>query len=238
MEGKIITWNNLKQYNTKRDEIVAQKIQNTIPAEDSYITYVVKDADGNKKLYGTKFKYNIANTAITTDSGTSIISLKNGIVNITAATANINTMDAKAGYIDTIGAKHISTDDLISSQATIKTLSLVEPDDSPIVSFAYSEEDVAYNQIRKWESVGLQFINAKTKGNMFLYGTFTAKSTKDCWFRIECNSNIQPKTINVIQLSQTINTNCNAPVAFIENNFIYIGIKGAIDSKFNLTCFF
>lgn len=237
MEGKIITLNNLIKYNEKRDEVVVQKIQNTIPAEDSYITYVVKNADGNKKLYSTKFKYNIANAAITTDSGTSIISLKNGIVNITAATANINTIYAKTGYIDNISAKQVTVDDLISTQATIKTLSLVETD-SPIASFAYSEENVVYNQVSKWESVGLQFISTTTKGNMFFYGTFTAKSTKDCWFRIECNSNIQPKTINVTQLSQTINTNCNAPVAFIENNFIYIGIKGAIDSKFNFTCFF
>ena len=73
---------------------------------------------------------------------------------------------------------------------------------------------------------------------MFLYGTFTAKSTKDCWFRIECNSNIKPKTINITQLSPTIKTNWNAPVAQIENNYIYIGIKDAIDSKFNFTCFF
>lgn len=237
MNDKIISWNNLKQYNTKRDEVVAQKIQNTIPAEDSYITYVIKDADGNKKLYGTKFKYNTANTAITTDSGSSIINLKNGIVNITAATANINTIYAKAGYIDSISAKQVTVDDLISTQATVKTLSLVETN-SPIASFAYSEENVVYNQVSKWESVGLQFISATAKGNMFLYGTFTAKSTKDCWFRIECNSNIQPKTINVTQLSQTIDTNCNAPVAFIENNFIYIGIKGAINSGISFTCFF
>ena len=151
MEGKIITLNNLIKYNEKRDEVVKNKIQATIPAEDSHITYVVKDADGNKKLYGTKFKYNIANTAITTDSGSSIINLKNGIVNITAATANINTIYAKTGYIDSISAKKVTVDDLISTQATIKTLSLVEPDDSPIVSFAYSEEDVAYNKIGKWE---------------------------------------------------------------------------------------
>ena len=232
MEGKIITLNNLIQYNGMRDRVVDNKIQNTIPAEDSHITYVVKDADGNKKLYGTKFKYNIANTAITTDSGTPIVDLSRGIIAIKAA-----ILDATEATIQTLSNTTATIDTLISGNATIKTLSLVETD-SPIVSFAYSEENVAYNQINKWESVSLQFINAKTRGNMFLYGTFTAKSKKDCWFRIECNSSIKPKTINVTQLSSTINTNCNAPVAYIENNYIYIGIKDAIDSKFNFTCFF
>ena len=237
MEGKIITLNNLIKYNENRDKVVKDKIQATIPAESGYITYVT-GATGNKTINSTGFKYNKDKTAITTASNTPIIDLKNGIVNITAATANINTIYAKTGYIDSISAKQVTVDDLISTQATIKTLSLVEPDDSPIVSFAYSEEDVAYNQIREWKSVDLQFINAKTKGNMLLYGIFTAKSTKDCWFRIECNRGIKPKTINITQLSQTINTNCNAPVAYIENNYIYIGIKDAIDSKFNFTCFF
>ena len=231
MEGKIITWNNLKQYNTKRDEVVKDKIQATIPAESGYITYVTGTA-GNKTINSTGFKYNSNNTAITTASGTPIVDLSRGIIAIKAA-----ILDAAEATIQTLSNTTATIDTLISGNATIKTLSLVETD-SPVVSFAYREENVAYNQISKWESVGLQFINAKTKGNMFLYGTFTAKSMKDCWFRIECNSNIKPKTINVTQLSLTINTNCNAPVAYIENNYIYLGIKDGIDSKFNFTCFF
>ena len=233
MEGKIITLNNLIKYNEKRDEVVKNKIQDTMSAAESgYITYVT-GATGNKTINSTGFKYNKDKTTITTASGTPIVDLSRGIIAIKAA-----ILDATEATIQTLSNTTATIDTLISGNAMIKTLSLVEPDDSPIVSFAYSEEDVAYNQIRRWESVGLQFINAKTKGNMFLYGTFIAKSTKDCWFRIECNSNIKPKTINVTQLSQTINTNCNAPVAYMENNYIYIGIKGAIDSKFNFTCFF
>ena len=233
MEGKIITLGNLEQYNRKRDEVVAQKIQGTMSAAESgYITYVT-GAAGNKTINSTGFKYNKDKTTITTASGTPIIDLSRGIIAIKAA-----ILDAAEATISTLSNTTATIDTLISGNATIKTLSLIEPNDSPIVSFAYSEENVAYNQIREWKSVDLQFINAKTKGNMLLYGTFTAKSTKDCWFRIECNKGIEPKTINVTQLSQTINTNCNAPVAFIENNYIYIGIKDAIDSKFNFTCFF
>ena len=41
MEGKIISLGNLIQYNGMRDRVVENKIQNTIPAEDSHITYIV-----------------------------------------------------------------------------------------------------------------------------------------------------------------------------------------------------
>lgn len=210
MEGKIISWNNLKQYNTKRDEVVAQKIQNTIPAEDSYITYVIKDADGNKKLYGTKFKYNIANTAITTDSGTSIIDLNGGSVNITAATIN----------------SAVANIDILSLKNTSKKLNLY-----------CGTNNIDYNQITDWILIA-DPIDSRSSGNAFLHGTFTANSVKDfCWFKIETNiANI--KSVNVNLIDYTLDTNTNTPVVDWDNHFIYIGIKGAINSKINFTCFF
>ena len=209
MEGKIISLGNLIQYNGMRDRVVENKIQNTIPAEDSHITYVVKDADGNKKLYGTKFKYNIADTAITTDSGTSIIDLKNGSVNITAATVN-----STVANIDILSLKNVS-----------RKLNLY-----------CGTNNLDYNQITDWTFINQ--IDSRASGNTFLHGTFTANSGKDfCWFKIETNiANI--KSVNVTLRNYTLNTNTNAPIVDWDNNYIYIGIKGVINSKINFTCFF
>ena len=209
MEGKIITLNNLIKYNEQRDKVVAQKIQNTIPAEDSYITYVIKDADGNKKLYGTNFKYNIVDSAITTASGTSIINLKGGSVNVTAATIN-------------------------STVANIDILSLKNT--SRKLNFYCGTNNIDYNQITDWMLIDQ--IDSRVCGNTFLHGTFTANSAKDfCWFKIETNiANI--KSVNVTKIDETLNTNTNAPIISWDNSYIYIGIKGAINSKINFTCFF
>lgn len=210
MNDKIISWNNLKQYNTKRDEVVAQKIQNTIPAEDSYITYVIKDADGNKKLYGTNFKYNIVDTAITTASGTSIIDLKGGSVNITAATINST----------------VANIDILSLKNTSRKLNLY-----------CGTNSLDYTQITDWILIA-DPIDSRSSGNAFLHGTFTANSAKDfCWFKIETNiANI--KSVNVNLINYTLDTNTNTPIVDWNNQFIYIGIKGAINSKINFTCFF
>ena len=212
MEGKIITWNNLKQYNTKRDEVVAQKIQATIPAEDSHITYVVKDADGNKKLYGTKFKYNIANTAITTDSGTSIIDLNSGVVNIAAATANFAT-----AFI-----KNLS----ITGESTLKEIEIDTSADSDIHS-------------KSWSKVNPSLLEMKivNKGNLFLYGEFRFRTdTNFSWFRIK--SPQAPRSVNAAIKDTNLSTTMSAPIVYWDDTYIYIGIKGAFDSGISFTCFF
>ena len=81
-------------------------------------------------------------------------------------------------------------------------------------------------------------IDSRVCGNTFLHGTFTANSAKDfCWFKIETNiANI--KSVNVTKIDETLNTNTNAPIISWDNSYIYIGIKGAINSKINFTCFF
>ena len=212
MEGKIITWNNLKQYNTKRDEVVAQKIQATIPAEDSHITYVVKDADGNKKLYGTKFKYNIANTAITTDSGTSIIDLNSGVVNIAAATANFAT-----AFI-----KNLS----ITGESTLKEIEIDTSADSDIHS-------------KSWSKVNPSLLEMKivNKGNLFLYGEFRFRTdTNFSWFRIK--SPQAPRSVNAAIKDTNLSTTMSAPIVYWDDTYIYIGIKGAFDSGISFTCVF
>ena len=214
MEGKIITLNNLKQYNTKRDEVVAQKIQATIPAEDSHITYVVKDADGNKKLYGTKFKYNIANAAITTDSGTSIIDLNSGVVNIAAATANFAT-----AFI-----KNLS----ITGESTLKQEE-IEMDIS-------ADSDI---HSKSWSKVNPSLLDIKivNKGNLFLYGEFRFRTdTNFSWFRIK--SPQAPRSVNAAIKDANLSTTMSAPVVYWDNTYIYIGVKGAFDSGISFTCFF
>ena len=212
MEGKIITLNNLIKYNEKRDEVVAQKIQNTIPAEDSHITYVVKDADGNKKLYGTKFKYNIANTAITTDSGTSIIDLNSGIVNITAATANFAT-----AFI-----KNLS----ITGESTLKEIEIDTSADSDIHSKSWSKVNPS-----------LLDMNIVNRGNLFLYGDFRLRTdTNFCWFRIK--SPKTPRSVSAAIKDANLDINMNAPIAYWDDTYIYIGVKGAFDSGISFTCFF
>ena len=212
MEGKIISLGNLIQYNGMRDRIVENKIQNTIPAEDSHITYVVKDADGNKKLYGTKFKYNIANTAITTDSGTSIIDLNSGIVNITAATANFAT-----AFI-----KNLS----ITGESTLKEIEIDTSADSDIHS-------------KSWSKVNPSLLNMNivNRGNLFLYGDFRLRTdTNFCWFRIK--SPKTPRSVSVTIKDANLDINMNAPIAYWDDTYIYIGVKGAFDSGISFTCFF
>ena len=212
MEGKIITLNNLIQYNGIRDRVVEDKIQNTIPAEDSHITYVVKDADGNKKLYGTKFKYNIATTAITTDSGTSIIDLNSGIVNITAATANFAT-----AFI-----KNLS----ITGESTLKEIEIDTSADSDIHS-------------KSWSKVNPSLLEMKivNKGNLFLYGEFRFRTdTNFSWFRIK--SPQAPRSVNAAIKDANLSTNMSAPVVYWDDTYIYIGVKGAFDSGISFTCFF
>ena len=212
MEGKIITLNNLIKYNEKRDEVVAQKIQNTIPAEDSHITYVVKDADGNKKLYGTKFKYNIANTAITTDSGTSIIDLNSGIVNITAATANFAT-----AFI-----KNLS----MTGESILKEIEIDTSADSDIHSKSWSKVNPS-----------LLDMNIVNRGNLFLYGDFRLRTdTNFCWFRIK--SPKTPRSVSAAIKDANLDINMNAPIAYWDDTYIYIGVKGAFDSGISFTCFF
>ena len=214
MEGKIITLNNLIKYNEKRDEVVAQKIQNTIPAEDSYITYVVKDADGNKKLYGTKFKYNIANAAITTDSGTSIIDLNSGIVNISAATANFAT-----AYI-----KNLS----ITGESTFKQeeIEMDSSTDSDIHSKSWSKVNPS--------RLDMRMVN---RGNLFLYGDFRLRTDTDFyWFRIK--SPKTPRSVSAAIKDANLNINMNAPIVYWDDTYIYIGIKGSFDSGISFTCFF
>lgn len=214
MEGKIITLNNLKQYNTKRDEVVKNKIQNTIPAEDSHITYVVKDADGNKKLYGTKFKYNIADTAITTDSGSSIIDLNNGSVNITAATANFAT-----AFI-----KNLS----ITGESILKQ--------EEIEMYSSTDSDI---HSKSWSKVNPSLLEMKmaNRGNLFLYGDFRLKTdTNFCWFRIK--SPKAPRSVHAAIKDTNLNINMNAPIVYWVDNYIYIGIKGSFDSGISFICFF
>lgn len=214
MEGKIITLNNLIQYNGMRDRVVAQKIQNTIPAEDSYITYVVKDADGNKKLYGTKFKYNIANTAITTDSGSSIIDLKNGSVNITAATANFATAFIK--NLSITGESILKQEEIEIDNTT----------DSDIHSKSWSKVNPSLLDMR--------IVN---RGNLFLYGDFRLRTdTNFCWFRIK--SPKTPRSVNAAIKDANLDINMNAPIVYWDDTYIYIGVKGAFDSGISFTCFF
>ena len=212
MEGKIISLGNLIQYNGMRDRVVENQIQNTIPAEDSHITYVVKDADGNKKLYGTKFKYNIADTAITTDSGTSIIDLKNGSVNIAAATANFAT-----AFI-----KNLS----ITSESTLKEIEIDTSADSDINS-------------KSWSKVNPSLLEMKivNKGNLLLYGEFKFRTdTNFSWFRIK--SPQAPRSVNAAIKDTNLSTTMNAPVVYWDDTYIYIGVKGAFDSGISFTCFF
>ena len=214
MEGKIITLGNLEQYNRKRDKIVEQKIQNTIPAEDSYITYVIKDADGNKKLYGTKFKYNIANAAITTDSGTSIIDLNSGIVNISAATANFAT-----AYIKNL---------LITGESTFKQEE-IEMENT-------TDDDI---HSKSWSKVNTFLLDMRmvNRGNLFLYGDFKLRTdTNFCWFRIK--SPKTPRSVSAAIKDTNLNINMNAPIVYWDDTYIYIGVKGAFDSGINFICFF
>ena len=212
MEGKIISLGNLIQYNGTRDRVVEDKIQNTIPAEDSHITYVVKDADGNKKLYGTKFKYNIANTAITTDSGTPIVDLNSGIVNIAAATANFAT-----AFI-----KNLS----ITGESTLKEIEIDTSADSDIHS-------------KSWSKVNPSLLEMKivNKGNLFLYGEFRFRTdTNFSWFRIK--SPQAPRSVNATIKDTNLSTTMSAPIVYWDDTYIYIGIKGAFDSGISFTCFF
>ena len=214
MEGKIITLNNLIKYNENRDKVVKDKIQATIPAEDSHITYVVKDADGNKKLYGTKFKYNIANAAITTDSGSSIIDLNSGSVNISAATANFATTYIK--------------DLLITGESTFKQeeIEMENITESDIHSKLWSKVDPS--------RLDMRMVN---RGNLFLYGDFRLKTDTDfCWFRIK--SPKAPRSVHAAIKDTNLNINMNAPIVYWVDNYIYIGIKGSFDSGISFICFF
>ena len=213
MEGKIITLNNLTQYNAKRDKVVKDKIQTTIPAESGYITYVT-GTTGNKTISSTGFKYDKDNTAITTASNTPIIDLKNGSVNITAATANFAT-----AYIKDL---------LITGESTFKQeeIEMENITESDIHSKLWSKVDPS--------RLDMRMVN---RGNLFLYGDFRLKTdTNFCWFRIK--SPKEPRSVHAAIKDTNLNINMNAPIVYWVDNYIYIGIKGSFDSGISFICFF
>lgn len=214
MEGKIISLDNLKQYNTKRDEVVKNKIQSTMSAAESgYITYVT-GAAGNKTINSTGFKYNKDNAAITTASNTPIIDLKSGSVNITAATANFVTAFIKNLSI---------TGESIFKQEEIE---IDNTTDSDIHSKSWSKVNPSLLEMR--------IVN---KGNLFLYGDFRLRTDTDfCWFRIK--SPKTPRSVNAVIKDANLNINMNIPIVYWDDTYIYIGVKGAFDSGISFTCFF
>ena len=213
MEGKIITLNNLIKYNEKRDKVVKDKIQAAIPAESGYITYVT-GATGNKTISSTGFKYNKDNTAITTESGSSIIDLNSGSVNISAATANFAT-----AYIKDL---------LITGESTFKQeeIEMENITESDIHSKLWSKVDPS--------RLDMRMVN---RGNLFLYGDFRLKTDTDfCWFRIK--SPKAPRSVSAAIKDTNLNINMNAPIVYWVDNYIYIGIKGSFDSGISFICFF
>lgn len=211
MEGKIITLNNLITYNEKRDEVVKDKIQATIPAESGYITYVTGTA-GNKTINSTGFKYDSNNTAITTASNTPIIDLNSGSVNIAAATANFAT-----AFI-----KNLS----ITGESTLKEIEIDTSADSDIHS-------------QSWSKVNPSLLEMKivNKGNLFLYGEFRFRTdTNFSWFRIK--SPQAPRSVNAAIKDTNLSRTMSVPVVYWDDTYIYIGVKGAFDSGISFTCFF
>ena len=223
MEGKIITWNNLKQYNTKRDEVVKNKIQATIPAESGYITYVTGTA-GNKTINSTGFKYDSKNTAITTASNTPIIDLSTGGINIKASQGDITTINSTKANITVASVENLS----ITGESTLKQEE-IEMDNS-------TESDI---HSKSWSKVNPSLLDMRivNRGNLFLYGEFRLRTdTNFCWFRIK--SPKAPRSVNAAIKDANLDINMNAPIVYWDDTYIYIGIKGAFDSGISFTCFF
>lgn len=223
MEGKIITLNNLIKYNEKRDEVVKNKIQNTIPAESGYITYV-DGTTGNKIISSTGFKYNKDNTAITTASNTPIIDLSTGGINIRASQGDITTINSTQANITMASIGSLS----IMNEFTFKPeeIEMDSSTDSDIHSKSWSKVDPSL--------LGMKMAN---RGNLFLYGDFRLKTDTDfCWFRIK--SPKAPRSVNAVIKDANLSTTMSAPVVYWDDTYIYIGVKGAFDSGISFTCFF
>ena len=223
MEGKIITLNNLIKYNEKRDEVVKDKIQATIPAESGYITYVT-GATGNKTISSTGFKYNKDNTAITTASNTPIIDLSTGNINIKASQGDITTINSNEANITKAFIGSLS----IMDEFTFKPeqIEMDSSTDSDIHSKSWSKVNPSL--------LGMQMAN---RGNLFLYGDFRLKTdTNFCWFRIK--SPKAPRSVHAAIKDTNLNINMNAPIVYWVDNYIYIGIKGSFDSGISFICFF
>ena len=158
MEGKIITLNNLIKYNEKRDKVVKDKIQATIPAESGYITYVT-GATGNKTIENTGFKYDSNKTAITTASNTPIIDLSTGGINIRASQGDITTINSTQANI---------------AMASIGSLSIMN-------EFTFKQEEIEMENSTEsdihsklWSKVNPSRLDMRmvNRGNLFLYGDF------------------------------------------------------------------
>ncbi len=223
MEGKIISLGNLIQYNGMRDRVVENKIQNTIPAESGYITYVT-GTTGNKTIKNTGFKYDSNNTAITTASNTPIIDLSTGGINIKASQGDITTINSTQANITVASVGNLSiTGESILKQEEIE---IDNTTDSDIHSKSWSKVNSS--------SLEMKIVN---RGDLFLYGDFRLRTdTNFCWFRIK--SPKKPRSVNAAIKDTNLNTNSNAPVVYWDDTYIYIGIKGAFDSGISFTCFF